>query len=63
MKEWLDYHSIKTYIVATKMDYVKKSDYKKILNNIEKTMNTKAVPFSVKLPVNSEIYKIFEELI
>ena len=63
MKEWLDYHAIKTYIILTKMDYVKKNDIKKVLNNAEKNLQTEVIPFSVKAPVNSEIYKILEELI
>ncbi len=63
MKEWLDYHSIKTYIILTKMDYIKKSDYKKTINNIEQTLQTKVIPFSCKTAINTELYKILEELV
>ena len=49
MKEWLDFHSIPTYIILTKMDYIKRGDYKKILNNIEQTLQTKVIPFSCKI--------------
>ena len=62
MKEWLDYHSIKTYVILTKMDYIKKGDYKKVLNNTENSLKTKVIPFSCKLPINSELYKILDEL-
>ena len=63
MKEWLDYHSIKTYIILTKMDYIKKNDYKKTISNIEQNFRTTVIPFSCKMPTTAELYKILEELI
>ncbi len=63
MKEWLDYHSIKTYIILTKMDYIKKGDVKRVINNIENVLKTEVIPFSCKQPVNNEVYKLLEELV
>ena len=63
MREWLNYHGIKTYTVATKMDYVPKNQTLKVIKNIEKTIKDRVVPFSSKQPVPNEIMDILEEAV
>ncbi len=63
MKEWLDYHSIQTYVIATKMDYLKRNDYQKSLNNIGQMLKAEVIPFSSKMPINSSLYRVLEMLI
>lgn len=63
MREWLNYHGIKTYTIITKMDYVPKNQILKTVKNIEKTINDKVFAFSTQVMINPDILKIFEEVI
>ena len=60
MREWLNYHGIKTYTIITKMDYVPKSQILKTVNNIEKVLNDRAILFSIQQPVREEVWNILE---
>lgn len=48
MYNWLEYYNIKPLIVTTKIDKIKRSQYKKNLTNIKKAFNNNAniIPFS-----------------
>ncbi len=63
MREWLNFHEIKTYTIITKMDYVPKSQTLKIVKNIEKAIGDIAIPFSVQQPVRQEIWDILSNAI
>ncbi|MDD3593411.1 MAG: ribosome biogenesis GTP-binding protein YihA/YsxC [Candidatus Gastranaerophilales bacterium] len=62
MREWLDYHGIKTYTVLTKMDYLKQSQAKQTIAEAENILQDKIIPFSIKQPIDSRLWKIFDEL-
>lgn len=63
MREWLEYHGFKVYTIITKMDYISKSQYLKVINNIEKTLKCKAIPFSTQTDIDAAIYSIFQDII
>lgn len=62
MREWLNYHGIKTYTIVTKMDYVPKTQILKTVKEIEKTLNDKSIPFSTQMPINQEIWDILQKV-
>ena len=62
MREWINYHGLNIYTIVTKMDYVSKSKQLTVLNNIEKTLHDKVIPFSTELAVNAEIYALFDKI-
>ena len=62
MREWLNYHGIRTHTIITKMDYVPKNQILKTVKNVEKILNDTAIPFSTQMDINPEIWKILENL-
>lgn len=63
MREWLGYHGLEVYTIITKMDYVPKSQVLKTVKNIEKTLQTQAIPFSTQLPLNNQISELFNKIL
>ena len=63
MREWINYHGLNVYTIVTKMDYVSKSKMLKTLNDIEKTLNDKVIPFSTEMSINSDIDKMFDDIV
>ena len=63
MREWINYHGLTVYTIVTKMDYVSKSKTIKTLKDIEKTLGSKVFPFSTEMSINSEIDKMFENIV
>jgi GTP-binding protein len=48
MREWLDYHNIKTITVVTKADLVKKTKLNKVLQGIKDTLGEDFILFSAR---------------
>ena len=63
MREWLNYHGFKIYTIITKMDYISKSQNLNVIKRMEHALGAKVIPFSTQMPINPEIYDIFEDLI
>lgn len=64
MAEWIKFHNLPCFIIASKADEVSKNFLKKQISEFEKVLNLPVVPYSKRITAyNSDITKTMEEFI